>query len=200
MLAQVASSKVLSLLRSRPGSSLLSSIVRENHWQSSLLTLRAVLPMRAEPRKKKKVDPKRDIAIKERMRKKIKKLEKASQEMIPIEDFITPARFMDEKRVRETSPLSFEESERRALLMKKWTLYKLGQSKAERNTIQSLLKAQEEALKELRFESEPLYQAAIRRDDGLFPFERAEPIFTPPLPVYEAPDGKCNDVTKVYTQ
>ncbi|XP_053135838.1 39S ribosomal protein L40, mitochondrial isoform X2 [Hemicordylus capensis] len=156
--------------------------------------------MRAEPRKKKKVDPKRDIAIKERMRKKIKKLEKASQEMIPIEDFITPARFMDEKRVRETSPLSFEESERRALLMKKWTLYKLGQSKAERNTIQSLLKAQEEALKELRFESEPLYQAAIRRDDGLFPFERAEPIFTPPLPVYEAPDGKCNDVTKVYTQ
>ncbi|KAH0625569.1 hypothetical protein JD844_015142 [Phrynosoma platyrhinos] len=155
---------------------------------------------RAEPRKKKKVDPKRELAVRDRMRKKIKKLEKAPQEMIPIEDFITPFRFMDETRVRATSPLSFEESERRALLLKRWAVYKQKQHKAEMNTIKSLVDAQEEALKELRLESEELYQAAIQRDEGLFPFERQEPTHSPPLPNYEAPEGKCNDVTKVYTQ
>ncbi|XP_015272393.1 PREDICTED: 39S ribosomal protein L40, mitochondrial [Gekko japonicus] len=206
MLAQAVASGVLSLLRCRAGGPLCSSQLtcyvqgRENHWQSSLLALGAALPMRAEPRKKKKVDPRRDQAMKDRMRKKLKKLEKAPQELIPIEDFITPFKYMDEKRVRATSPLSFEESERRALLMKKWSVYKQQQREAEMETIQSLLKAQEKALNELRLESEELYQAAIQRDDSLFPFEREEPMHTPPLPKYEAPEGKCNDVTRVYTQ
>ncbi|XP_077165017.1 large ribosomal subunit protein mL40 [Paroedura picta] len=206
MLAQAAASGVWSLLRSRTRGLLCSSQLtcyvqdRENHWQSSLLALRAALPMRAEPMKKKKVDPRREQAIKDRMKRRLKKLEKAPQELIPIEDFIVPYRYMDQKRVRDTSPLSFEESERKALLMKKWTEYKRLQSKAEMQTIQSLLAAQEQALNELRLESEELYQAAIQRDDGLFPFEREEPVFTPPLANYEAPEGKCNDVTKVYNQ
>ncbi|XP_062999811.1 large ribosomal subunit protein mL40 [Elgaria multicarinata webbii] len=201
MFAQVA----LSLLRSRAGgSSLRPHLIRNiqcraNHWQSSLLGLRAALPMRAEPKKKKKVDPRRESAIKDRMKKKIKRLEKAPQELIPIEDFITPFRFMDEARVRAPTPLAFEESERRALLMKKWAQYRQKQHKAEMCTIKSLVDAQEAALKELRLESEELYQAAIRRDDGLFPFERQEPTLTPPLHPYEAPEGKCNDITKVYT-
>lgn len=84
--------------------------------------------------------------------------------------------------------------------MKKWTLYKQKQHKAEMKTVTMLVAAQEEALRELRLESEELYQAAIRRDVGLFPFEREGPSYTPPAPGYEAPDGKCNDVTKVYTQ
>lgn len=84
--------------------------------------------------------------------------------------------------------------------MKKWAAYKQQQRKAEMETIQSLMKAQEQALNELRLESEELYQGAIQRDDDLFPFERQEPTYTPPLPGYEAPDGKCNDITKVYTQ
>ncbi|XP_028566266.1 large ribosomal subunit protein mL40 [Podarcis muralis] len=206
MLGQVVVSGALSLLRSGAGSSLLSSQLiwnvqgRANHWQSSLLGLRAALPMRAEPRKKKKVDQKRDIAIRDRLRKKIKKLQKAPQELIPIEDFITPFRFLDEKRVRDTPPLSPEESERRALLMKKWSFYKQKEHEAENSIIKSLVDAQEAALKELRLESEELYEAAIQRDDGLFPFERQELMHSPPLPKYEAPEGKCVDVTKVYTQ
>lgn len=55
--------------------------------------------MRAEPlRKKKKVDPRKDQAAKDRLKKRIRKLEKASQELIPIEDFITPVRFLDKSR------------------------------------------------------------------------------------------------------
>jgi large subunit ribosomal protein L40 len=55
--------------------------------------------IRGEPlRKKKKVDPKKDQAAKERLKKKIRKLEKGGQELIPIEDFITPVRFLDKSR------------------------------------------------------------------------------------------------------
>nr|XP_006135011.1 39S ribosomal protein L40, mitochondrial [Pelodiscus sinensis] len=164
-----------------------------------MLAFQASLPMRAEPKKKKKVDPKRAQVQKDRMKKKIKKLEKASQEMIPIEDFFTPTKFLDASRVREISPLSFEESERRALLLKKWALYKKIEHDAEMETLKSLMVAQEEALNELRLESEELYQAAIKRDDDLFPYEKEGPSYTPQIPGYEAPEGKCIDVTKVYT-
>lgn len=53
---------------------------------------------RAEPKKKKKVDPRRELMIKERLKKKVKKLEKIPPELIPIEDFITPAKCFDEIR------------------------------------------------------------------------------------------------------
>lgn len=56
---------------------------------------------RAEPRKKKKIDPRREQAQKDRMKKKIKKLEKAALEMIPIEDFVTPFKFLDASRYGE---------------------------------------------------------------------------------------------------
>ncbi|NWQ81440.1 RM40 protein, partial [Columbina picui] len=174
---------------------------RGGHWQTSLLALRASLPVRSQPqKKKKKVDVKREQAQKDRLKKKIKKLEKASPELIPIEDFITPLKYSDSSRVRSLPPLSFEETERRVLLMKKWSLFKQKQAQAEKKAIQTLVEAQQEALKELRLESEELYQAAIRRDEGLFPFERDGPNYTPPLPGYDPPEGKCVDITKVYTQ
>lgn len=53
---------------------------------------------RAQPKKKKKVDVKREQAQKDRMKKKIKKLEKAAPELIPIEDFETPLKFSDNSR------------------------------------------------------------------------------------------------------
>ncbi|XP_054248735.1 39S ribosomal protein L40, mitochondrial [Indicator indicator] len=173
---------------------------RGSHWQTSVLAFRASLPMRAQPKKKKKVDVKREQAQKDRMKKKIRKLEKAAAEMIPIEDFVTPFKYSDGSRVRSLPPLSFEETERRVLLLKKWSVFKQKQDEAEKKAIQTLVEAQQEALKELRLESEELYQAAIKRDQGLFPFESNGPSYTPPLPGYDPPEGKCIDITKVYTQ
>ncbi|KFU89618.1 hypothetical protein M959_10208, partial [Chaetura pelagica] len=170
------------------------------HWAGSVLASRASLPVRAQPKKKKKVDVKREQAQKDRMKKKIKKLEKAAPELIPIEDFVAPLKYSDSNRVRSLPPLSFEETERRVLLLKKWCLFKQKQDEAEKKAIQALVEAQQEALRELRLESEELYQAAIRRDEGLFPFERDGPDYTPPLPGYDPPEGKCVDITKVYTQ
>ena len=62
------------------------------------------------------------------------------------------------------------------------------------------LEAQREALEELKLESQELYQAAMKPDPLLFPFTREGPVNTPPIQNYDAPDGKYNDITKVYKQ
>lgn len=72
-----------------------SQYVHETEQENFLFAL----SIRAEPlRKKKKVDPKKDQAVKDRLKKRIRRLEKASQELIPIEDFIIPLKFMDKVR------------------------------------------------------------------------------------------------------
>lgn len=65
------------------------------------------------------------------------------------------------QRKREVLPMSFEESERRALLHKQWSRFKYPQHFAENKSISEALQAQETALNELRAESEDLYIKAI---------------------------------------
>lgn len=103
-------------------------------------------------------------------------------------------------RVRSPPQLLSEESERRALLLKDWARYKQAQHKEEMAAIAQALDAQQEALKELRLESEELYEAAIQRDPELVPFLNQGPSHTPPIVNYQAPEGKYNDITKVYVQ
>ncbi|XP_016356449.1 39S ribosomal protein L40, mitochondrial-like isoform X2 [Sinocyclocheilus anshuiensis] len=171
--------------------------VRHSHWFTSVLSLKTSMPLRAEP--KKKVDPRREIMMKERLKKKLKRLEKVPPELIPIEDFITPAKF-DETRIRDAPKLSFEESEHRALLLKEWSRYKYSQHQTEMDTIKEALEAQRQALDELKLESEELYKAAVSPDMDLFPFQHEGPRYTPPITNYEAPEGKYNNITRVYTQ
>ncbi|XP_058512902.1 large ribosomal subunit protein mL40 [Ochotona princeps] len=175
--------------------------LREAHQRASLFAFWELIPMRAEPlRKKKKVDPKKDQAAKDRLKKRIRKLEKATQELIPIEDFITPVKLLDKARQRPEVELSPEESERRALLLKRWSQYKQQEHALERDAIKAMCQAQQEALRELQLESPELYSEAIKRDPSLFPFEKEGPHYTPPVPGYEPPEGRYNDITKVYTQ
>ncbi|XP_037632976.1 39S ribosomal protein L40, mitochondrial [Sebastes umbrosus] len=172
----------------------------QSPWFAPVMTLKTSAPLRAEPRKKKKVDPRRELMMRERMRKKLKKLEKVPPELIPIEDLITPAKCLDETRERSAPRLSFEESEGRALLLKEWCRYKQEQHMAEVQSVELALEAQREALEELKLESEALYQAALKPDPLMFPFSHEGPAYTPPRTTYEAPDGKYNNITKVYTQ
>ncbi|XP_030273442.1 large ribosomal subunit protein mL40 [Sparus aurata] len=169
-------------------------------WFAPVMTLKTSAPLRAEPKKKKKVDPRREQLARERLRKKLKRLEKVPPEFIPIEDFITPAKCLDETRERSAPKLSFEESERRAMMLKEWCRYKQDQHMAEMEAVELALEAQREALEELKLESEELYQAALKPDPLLFPFTHEGPTHTPPITQYEAPDGKYTDITKVYTQ
>ncbi|XP_061784226.1 large ribosomal subunit protein mL40 [Nerophis lumbriciformis] len=173
----------------------------QNPWFSGAMTIRTSAPLSAEPKKKKKrVDPKREFLVKERLKKKLKKLEKVPPELIPIEDFMTPIKCLDETRVRAAPKLSFDTSEERALLLKKWSHYKHEQHLAEVQATKLALQAQMEALEELKAESEELYQAALTPDLQMFPFTYEGPAYTPPNTTYDAPDGKYNDITKVYTQ
>ncbi|CAL8249173.1 unnamed protein product [Merluccius merluccius] len=173
---------------------------RQSPRCNTVLPLHTSAPLCAEPKKKKKVDPKREHVARERLKKRLKKMEKVPPELIPIEDFITPHEYLDETRARSEPKLSFEESERRALLLKEWSRFKHKQHQAEMEAINSALKAQREALEELKVESEELYKAAIKPDPLVFPFSHEGPTYTPPKPKYDAPDGKYNDITKTYTQ
>ncbi|KAG5201317.1 hypothetical protein JEQ12_004080 [Ovis aries] len=138
--------------------------------RGSLLSFWGFVPMRAEPlRKKKKVDPEKDHAAKERLKKRIRRLEKATPELIPAEEFITPVKFLNQARQRPLVQLPFEESERRALLLKKWSLYKQREHELERAAVASLLKAQREAVHELELTAPELHAEAVKRDPGLFP-------------------------------
>lgn len=103
-------------------------------------------------------------------------------------------------RKRPQEEHSFEESEQRALLLKRWALYKKQEHEAERDAIRAMLEAQQEALQELKLESPELYEEAIKRDPSLFPFEKEGPHHTPPISNYQAPEGRYNDITKVYAQ
>ncbi|KAG5840170.1 39S ribosomal protein L40, mitochondrial [Anguilla anguilla] len=174
--------------------------LRYSHWFPSVMALKTSPPLRAEPTKKKKVDPKREQQRKERLRKKIKRLEKVPPELIPIDDFITPVRYRDETRVRTPPQLPFEERERRALLLKEWSRYKQSQHEAEMEAITQALEAQREALEELKLESEELYCAALKPDPLLLPLHQQGPSYTPPKHSYEPPEGKYNDITKVHVQ
>lgn len=71
---------------------------------------------------------------------------------------------------------------------------------ADAKAIEHALEAQREALEELKLESAELYEAALKPDPCLLPFTYEGPTYTPPNVTYEAPDGKYNNITKVYTQ
>lgn len=66
------------------------------------------------------------------------------------------------KRKRESVALTFDETERRALLHKNWSRYKLNQFVSEMSVVSRVLESQRRALQELRNESEELYQQAIQ--------------------------------------
>lgn len=89
----------------------------------------------------------------------------------------------------------------------RWTLFHVliclilqEQHLAEVQAVENAFEAQREALKELKFESEELYRAALMPDLSLFPFTHEGPTHTPPIPNYMAPEGKYNNITRVYTQ
>ncbi|KAK7825864.1 hypothetical protein U0070_008620 [Myodes glareolus] len=93
-------------LRSRswiPG--IFQTKTRHTHQRASLLSFWEPIPMRTTKEEE-----------------GFENWKKATQELIPIEDFITPVRFLDKSRQRLQEEHSSEESEQRALLLKRWAL------------------------------------------------------------------------------
>jgi len=94
------------------------------------------------------------------------------------------------------SPISQEENERRILLHKQWARYRLNTKIEDFKLIDKLHEMQQNALEELRKESEDLYQEAIKPDFSLLPFTCKGPVATPPIKNYDSPDGEYIDKSK----
>lgn len=90
-------------------------------------------------------------------------------------------------RKRSPIQISAEQQDYRDLLQKEWARYQRVE-KLELNRIcRNILQSQQNALDELRNESEELYQAAIQIDETLLPITFKGPVQTPPIKNYDSP-------------
>ncbi|XP_013098138.1 large ribosomal subunit protein mL40 [Stomoxys calcitrans] len=151
----------------------------------------------AEPlKKKKKLDPQiikqREDRRKKKLEKQIRRLEKNSRQLKPVEELEVPLTLIDEQqqRSRKLSALSEAELERRVQLNKQWSRYKHEQKINDFQIIDRLMRCQSKALDELRLESEELYQEAIQPDMTVLPVKMKGPVATPPIKDYVSPDGE----------
>ncbi|XP_072034408.1 large ribosomal subunit protein mL40-like [Amphiura filiformis] len=171
---------------------------------SSCLRVAITPPLSAEPPKKSvRVDPAIDKARKERMVKRLLKVQHklGEPDLKPVEEFMYDPRILTEARKRPDPNLMFEEEERRALLQKKWNKYRAAIHAEETHQIETAKQSQQRALEELRAESEVLYQKAVEKDFFLFPLEIKGPTHTPPIKGYKerlSLDGEYVDKTKQF--
>ncbi|XP_017779837.1 PREDICTED: 39S ribosomal protein L40, mitochondrial [Nicrophorus vespilloides] len=157
----------------------------------------------AEPlKRKKRIDPSivkaRDDRKKKKIEKQIRKLEKNSRQMKPIDECEAPIHLFDKdpQYVRPAVKLSEEVLEGRILLEKSWAKYRRDQHLRDLQMLDRIAFSQQHALDELRKESEELYQEAIQVDFTLLPFNAVGPVNTPKIDDYEAPDGDYVDVSR----
>ena len=94
-------------------------------------------------------------------------------------------------RKRQHDALTFEESERRALLHKDWSRYKRRQGISEIQQISKALAAQQKALDALREESAELYQQAIQVSLVILFYVRSLPFCHFCLQLFHNP-SHCN--------
>ena len=91
-------------------------------------------------------------------------------------------------RKRPPAEVLEEERERRFLLVKEYSRYRMEQHKRELGLLQAAMAARRRALLELRKISLPLYLQALELTQDLFPFSHSGPTATPPIPGYIPPD------------
>jgi len=169
------------------------------------LLFRTTQLLNAQPmKKKKKVDP-AVLAAKEakkikRLDKEIKRLSRFGRILKPVAeiDSINTKVLSAKERARPLPALTFEESERRAGLQKAWSRHKAVGWFEEYKQAARLAAAQEEALTELRAESEELYQAAIQLDYSFVPLTFEGPKESPPIKGFKPVDGEYVDITRKY--
>ncbi|KAL3887298.1 hypothetical protein ACJMK2_027240 [Sinanodonta woodiana] len=178
---------------------------RSIHTQGAPLLFQTSNILSSEPMKRKKRDdPALAAARIARKKKNIEKLLKQKQRLgrilKPIEEI--EGNFKLQQRAhelrRERTQLTFEESEERALLHKDWTRHRMHQFIDDMNAVHQFTNSQQKALKELREESEELYQQAIQIDNNSLLYEWHGPVSTPPIEGYDSPDGEYVDTTRQY--
>lgn len=131
------------------------------------------------------VDPKKLQRQKERQEAKARK--QVIQPPVDPDSIPDPAWF-NKERVRTTQALTEAEVEKRILLQKEWSRYQMQQHLKELRVVRDRLKCRSNALRELRKESEFLYNEALKVDKINFPLILKGPMETPPIADYQPPD------------
>lgn len=171
---------------------LLLRVQASRHWLMGTAALPVGYIQVRGKKQAKKQKSKKELK-KEMLKDYVKKLEmeqlkqsaalKAASRGEPLDpEMLNPA------RQREHHPVPQEEAERRYLLVKEWSRYRMAKHIEELKFIQGAVQSREKALRELRKISFPLYQQALELNPKLFPFERQGPTHTPLLPGYEPPE------------
>ncbi|CAF4607545.1 unnamed protein product, partial [Rotaria magnacalcarata] len=117
---------------------------------------------------KKKSDPVTDKIREDRKRRRyekvIDKLEKFKLQLKPIHEYESERRILKELDVRQRSTveLTSEETTRRLMLNRDWAKHKHRQHQQEITLMSRALKSQEDALEQLKLESEELYEKALQ--------------------------------------
>ncbi|KAK3581718.1 hypothetical protein CHS0354_015349 [Potamilus streckersoni] len=178
---------------------------RSIHMQGAPLLFQTSQILSSEPMKRKKRDDPAVAAA--RIARKKKNIEKLLKQKLRLGRILKPIEEIDgnfklqqhaHELLRERTQLTFEESEERALLHKDWTRHRLRQFIDDMNAVHQVIASQQKALRELREESEELYQQAIQTDNNSLPFEWQGPTATPPFEGYDSPDGEYVDTTRKY--
>ena len=169
------------------------------------LCFRATEILLAEPlKKKKRLDPAiiraREDRKKKKLEKRIRRLEKRSGQLKPLDEMEGLAELANEKnkRLRHLTPLSAEEVRNRTLLEREWGKYRKDEWQKDLQIIKSIMLSQEKALKELKAASRDLYNKAVEFNDQYLPYNAVGPLYTPPIPDYYSPDGEYTETTVKY--
>ena len=152
-----------------------------------------LIPSRGGKKQAKKQKKSKKEMQREMMRDHFKKLE---MEKLLLEAAVKAAKkgealdpeMLNPARKRQRVAIPEEEKERRFLLVKEWSRYRMEQHKQELQRLHSLKKSREKALRELKKVSLLLYSQALELNPVLFPYKYQPLTYTPPFPSYTPPD------------
>ncbi|EJD75470.1 hypothetical protein LOAG_17382 [Loa loa] len=151
----------------------------------------------------KKMDPEIAKLREERKRRKLKKeiklLESFGKKPKPVEEFIFDKKYEANinERMRAPVMLSEDEKDERAILEMDYMRHLNKLAVMDTRWIVESIRKQENALQKLKMLSPELYKAALEPDECfLQSFTYQGPTLTPPLELYDPPDGHYIDVSK----
>ncbi|XP_069115945.1 large ribosomal subunit protein mL40-like [Argopecten irradians] len=139
---------------------------------------------------------------KKNVEKRLAKLDKVAVPIkAPIKEMMITTKLEKEavklrKRENSVPPEEFQKDVN--IFVSEWELYCKEFSTKQTHLIQSRLRSQQQALAELRLESEDLYQKAIEIDENMYNFKVKRLTETPAVPDFEPVDGEYNDVSIKY--
>ena len=131
------------------------------------------------------MDPKKVQRQKERQDAKMRK--QVIQPPVDPDSIPDPTWFTEERQ-RPMTVLNEDKAEERILLQKEWSRYQMKKHTEELRIIRDKLKCREDAMRELKKESEFLYAEALKVDKDNFPLFFKGPMETPPVGDYQPPD------------